>query len=194
MFLRRILPAAALAAALSPVALSPASAAARVGTLDCRVGAGSGMLIVSSKPVNCLYRGINGIQEEYVGTVNKVGVDVGFTFKGRIVWAVFEASGSRRPALAGRYSGASVEATALIGVGANVLLGGGNGTITLQPISIQGQAGINVAGGIGSLFIDRVVDPVGYAAPAPYYKGHRYHGRKHARRHWHKRYKHHRRY
>lgn len=166
MNIKKLVPGLALLAMLAPALYaSPASAGVRVGTLSCKVGGGAGMLIVSSKPVFCKYRGYNGDRDTYSGTIHKVGVDVGFTFSGRLVWAVFEpyASGGS-PDLAGRYSGASVEATALVGIGANVLLGGGNGDITLQPISLQGQTGINAAAGIGSLVIDRESPPV-------YYKG-----------------------
>jgi hypothetical protein len=37
-----------------------------------------------------------------------------------------------------------------VGVGANVLFGGGN-SISLQPLSIEGNKGVNVAGGIAEM-------------------------------------------
>jgi hypothetical protein len=42
-----------------------------------------------------------------------------------------------------------------MGLGANVLLGGGN-SIALQPLSISGQEGLNVAGGIGAITLKAV--------------------------------------
>jgi hypothetical protein len=37
------------------------------------------------------------------------------------------------------------------GLGANVLLGGSNRTVALQPISLSGQTGVNLAIGVASL-------------------------------------------
>jgi hypothetical protein len=37
------------------------------------------------------------------------------------------------------------------GVGANVLIGGSNRTVTLQPVSFQGQSGLNVAAGVAGI-------------------------------------------
>jgi hypothetical protein len=56
-----------------------------------------------------------------------------------------------RGALAGNYAGASAEATVGAGLGANVLVGGSNRTVALQPISVQGQAGLNLAVGVAGL-------------------------------------------
>ena len=53
--------------------------------------------------------------------------------------------------LAGTYGGASASATAVVGVGANVLVGGSNNTISLQPVSLQGQTGLGVAAGVAGL-------------------------------------------
>jgi hypothetical protein len=54
-------------------------------------------------------------------------------------------------ALAGNFVGATGSATVGVGVGANVLVGGSNRTISLQPISIEGSTGLNVAAGIGAI-------------------------------------------
>ena len=37
------------------------------------------------------------------------------------------------------------------GVGANALVGGSNRSVALQPLSVQGQVGLNAAAGIGAL-------------------------------------------
>jgi hypothetical protein len=39
----------------------------------------------------------------------------------------------------------------LAGLGANVLVGGSSQTVALQPLSVQGQIGLDIAAGVGSL-------------------------------------------
>ena len=53
--------------------------------------------------------------------------------------------------LAGRYTGATAEVSVAAGLGANVLVGGSNRTVALQPLSLQGQVGLDVAAGVGQL-------------------------------------------
>jgi hypothetical protein len=60
-------------------------------------------------------------------------------------------SASTFGALAGEYGGASAEATVGAGLGANVLVGGSDRTVSLQPVSVQGQAGLNLAVGVSGL-------------------------------------------
>jgi hypothetical protein len=75
-----------------------------------------------------------------------MGIDLGFTAKSRIVWAVFApTAGYHRGSLSGLYQGASAEATLGVGVGTNILVGGTSGSIHLQTISVQGQVGLNAA-------------------------------------------------
>ena len=92
-----------------------------------------------------------GAREVYVGSIRKFGLDIGATSGGEMVWAVFAPSNRRIGALAGTYGGASAEATVGAGVGANVLVGGSNRTVSLQPVSGQGQAGLNLAVGVAGL-------------------------------------------
>ena len=93
-------------------------------------------------------------RETYVGSINKFGIDLGVTAGGRLVWAVNAPTTARRFALAGRYTGATAEATVGGGVGANALYGGSARTVSLQPISLQGQAGLNVAAGVAELTLE----------------------------------------
>ena len=81
----------------------------------------------------------------------KFGLDLGVTTGGAMIWAVYAPSNMQIGALAGFYGGASAEATVGAGVGANVLVGGSNRTVTLQPLSVQGQAGLNVAAGVAGI-------------------------------------------
>lgn len=140
-------------AVVAAIAL-PANAQDRtkVGTLTCDVSAGIGMIIASKKNVTCMYTPSQpGPREVYTGSINKFGLDIGATAGGEMIWTVFAPSNKRFGALAGTYGGATAEATVGAGVGANVLVGGSDRTVTLQPISVQGQTGLNLAVGVGGL-------------------------------------------
>lgn len=127
---------------------------AKVGTLECDISGGIGMIIGSQKGVQCIFTPAGrGAREVYTGSISKFGLDIGATTGGRMVWAVYAPTGYRRAALAGDYAGASGEATVGAGLGANILVGGNNRTISLQPVSIQGQGGLNLAVGVSSLVL-----------------------------------------
>ncbi len=141
-----------LAAALALPAASRAADRTKVGTLSCDISAGIGMIIGSKKDVTCMFTpGQPGPREVYVGDITKFGLDLGATTGGQMVWAVFAPSTAHFGALSGDYVGATAEATVGAGLGANVLVGGSNRTITLQPLSVQGQTGLNVAAGVAGL-------------------------------------------
>ena len=53
--------------------------------------------------------------------------------------------------LAGDYGGVTGGVAAGYGVGANALVGGSSDSIVLQPLSVEGIKGINLAAGIGIL-------------------------------------------
>ncbi len=133
---------------------APAQAAphgVRIGTLTCNVASGWGFVFGSSKDLHCTFRG-NARHEHYAGTVSKFGVDIGYTEGGVLVWGVFAPSSDvRQGALEGDYAGATASATVGVGVGANVLLGGLDKSIALQPLSVEANKGLNVAAGIGSI-------------------------------------------
>jgi hypothetical protein len=123
----------------------------QVGTLSCSVSAGIGLIIASQRNVNCNFKPDNGPPEAYTGTMTIVGVDVGFTTGSAIVWGVFTSTSRFAGMLTGTYGGLTAQATAVAGVGANALIGGSNNSVSLQPLSVQGQMGLNAAGGIGAL-------------------------------------------
>jgi len=124
---------------------------ANVGSLTCNVAGGVGFVFGSSKQISCLFNRTNGTAERYTGEIKKFGVDIGFTKEAQIVWLVF-APGSLAPGtLSGGYAGATASGTVGVGVGANVLVGGNNRQITLQPLSVEGSVGLNVAAGIGAV-------------------------------------------
>jgi hypothetical protein len=68
-----------------------------------------------------------------------------------MVWGVFAGTSRYVGMLNGTYVGATAQATVAAGVGANALIGGSNHSVALQPVSVQGQVGLNAAGGIGAL-------------------------------------------
>src|SRR6188768_59957 len=88
------------------------------GTLNCDVSGGIGFVVGSQRQVNCLFTpSYPAPPEQYIGTITKVGLDVGFTGAGQLVWVVQLSTSRRRGALAGNYAGASAEATAGVGLG-----------------------------------------------------------------------------
>lgn len=144
--MKKILAALALlsAAAAAPVAAS----AAELGVLDCQVDGGRGFIIGSRKGVACTFRPYDKafMPETYTGVISKLGIDVGHTSVGSLSWAVLAAThGVRGGTLAGNYYGTNAEATIVTGGGANLLVGGFQGAITLQPLSVQAQTGLNLA-------------------------------------------------
>jgi len=149
-----VISAGAIAITTALLAASPASARSgiKVGALNCRVSAGVGMILGSSKKMTCRFHPAGGGRvERYTGSISRLGIDIGFTNKSYMTWAVFAGGKTKRGALAGSYGGASAEATIGVGLGANVLVGGFKKTIALQPLSVQGQEGLNVAAGIAGL-------------------------------------------
>jgi hypothetical protein len=144
--------AAAAAAMLAATGAASAQSGVNIGTLSCNVAPGIGFIIGSSKSMECQFSGSAGI-ELYSGVINKFGLDIGVTGNQVLNWVVF-APGSIAPgALGGTYVGAAAEATAAIGGGANVLVGGFNNTFTLQPVSLSTQTGLNVAAGVAELVL-----------------------------------------
>jgi len=124
---------------------------ANVGSLTCNVAGGVGFIFGSSKDLSCLFIRTDGVGERYTGTIKKFGVDIGFTKEAQIVWLVFAPGNIGPGALAGTYAGATASATVGVDAVANVLLGGSSKQITLQPVSVEGSVGLNVAAGIGEV-------------------------------------------
>jgi len=128
-----------------------AKSGVKIGVLNCDVSAGVGLILASSKTVKCTFDRAVGGKEYYKGTIEKLGIDIGVTGKGVMSWVVFAPGQINKGALAGRYAGAQASASVAVGLGANVLVGGGNNSVALQPLSVQAQTGLNVAAGIAGL-------------------------------------------
>lgn len=137
-----------------PLAIDGAAqtTAVKAGTLTCTGGEGVGLVLGSTKSYDCRFVNANGTAERYKASVTKIGLDIGVTNKTTMVWSVLGASQAlARKALAGSYVGATADASLGLGAGAKVLVGGSGRTITLQPLSLQGQTGVNLAVGVAEL-------------------------------------------
>lgn len=154
--MRRSLLVSAIAATLlgglsSAGAQAPASRV-QVGVLECRGGASVGFIVGSVTHLGCVLR-VEGLPEDrYIATIQKVGLDLGITQETALAWAVYAPVARLGPGdLAGNYAGAQGSASLGVGAGGNVLVGGSNNSIALQPLSLQGQVGVNIAAGLESL-------------------------------------------
>ncbi|HEY4944479.1 MAG TPA: DUF992 domain-containing protein [Rhizomicrobium sp.] len=132
------------------VVASAAPAGVKVGSLTCNISSGFGFIFGSSKELKCTYSTSTGIGEHYTGTFSKYGLDIGYADSAVLVWGVVApTSDVRHGALEGDYAGATAGATFGVGLGANVLIGGMGKSIALQPLSVQGNTGLNIAAGVG---------------------------------------------
>ncbi len=140
--------------AILPLAATPAVAqeGVELGVLECTIEGGTGYIIGSKKDLACTFKPSENsfAPESYFGVVSKFGLDIGTTKDAFMQWLVLAPSNNiyAPGALAGDYVGASAEASAVVGAGANLLIGGSSKSFTLQPISVQSQTGLNLAVGV----------------------------------------------
>lgn len=157
--MRKVLGFLAVAVTMLGPAAMPVSAGTtvKVGVLSCGIAPGIGYIVMSQKKLSCVYQPSRGGRvETYRGKITRIGLDIGMTQQSVVVWAVMAPAKPKRGALQGSYGGVSAEATAIVGFGANVLVGGFQKSITLQPISIQAQTGLDLAAGIAGLSLTHV--------------------------------------
>ena len=150
---------------LAPIASADAAPPVRAGVLQCQGGQNVGFVVGSVTSLECVFRSEGRRPEPYIATVRRIGLDLGVTEQTQLSWAV-NAPNSRlgRGELAGSYGGVGANASIGIGGGGNFLVGGPANAYALQPISLQGQTGLNVAAGIAGLELQPVqLRP----APAP---------------------------
>jgi hypothetical protein len=120
--------------------------------MTCDVNSGFGFVVGSSRDLHCTFVPAAGAPEHYAGSISKLGVDIGYVQNAVIVWNVVASTVAVPPgSLTGIYGGATASVTLGVGVGANVLVGGSKDTISLQPVSVEGGTGLNLAGGIASI-------------------------------------------
>src|SRR6185436_17945609 len=124
----------------------------------------AGFVVGSQRQLDCIFRSDFGPPHRYHGVVSRLGVDLGFTQQSALGWAVFAPTNRIGPGdLAGSYGGVTAGAAVGVGGNANVLIGGSNNTFALQPLSLEGQTGLNVSAGLANLQLQAVEEP----EPAP---------------------------
>ncbi|MCX5494368.1 DUF992 domain-containing protein [Kaistia dalseonensis] len=147
--MQKVLLAAAAVMSMSAPALAEAKAS--VGTLTCDVSAGVGMFIMEKQTMKCVFKPANGgAEDRYTGKINEYGVAVGAIEKGVLVWGVVTATNEipGPGTLSGEYGGPGADVAFVAGLGANVLVGGSNKSVALQPLSVEGEVGFNIAAGV----------------------------------------------
>ena len=152
--MRTLLIATTAAMAISIIGAGTAFAAphAEVGRLDCDISAGIGVIIGAQQEVSCDFVPTDGgAKQTYKGKITEFGLDVGEISEAKMAWLVFAPATRSSEALAGTYAGVSADAAVGLGLGAKVLVGGEHGTVSLQPVSIQAEEGLNIAAGITAL-------------------------------------------
>ena len=148
---------AASACLLGPTA--QAEQAIEVGVLTCDTvpGTGYNLIIRSTVDVTCTFTGSSGFEENYRGETGiGLGVDLNLDRDASIAFTVL-AAGDVDPgnyALAGKYVGGKASVTVGVGLGAAVLVGGGDKSFGLQPLALEGSTGLGLSGGIGYLYIE----------------------------------------
>lgn len=165
-----------LCAAFLIAALAPTLASAqpvKVGSLVCHISGGVGMILMENQALDCVYQDASGAPpSHYIGRLTNVGVNIGISGPGQLVWGVVTATKSIAPgALAGDYVGAEGSVAVGVGAGGAVLVGGSNKSISLQPISVSAETGLNLSAGIGNISLQYMPvtppPPLTPTAPSP---------------------------
>jgi uncharacterized protein DUF992 len=146
----------------------------QIGVLECDGGQNVGFVVGSVTSLQCVFQGEGRRPEAYVATVHRFGVDLGFTQQTKFSWAAYGPTHQiERGGLAGHYGGVGANASVGVGFGGNFLLGGAANSYALQPLSVQGQTGLNVAAGVADIELE----------PFDVRGGYRRHYRHHHRHH-----------
>ena len=124
-----------------------------LGLLACDMSKGIGLILIEKQKMTCEFRPVSGPVEQYPGSVTDFGIEIGEIKEGHLVWGVFSAAllEMQPGALAGHYAGVSADVAAGLGVGANALMGGTGKGFVLQPVSVEGEVGVNIAAGIRTM-------------------------------------------
>jgi Protein of unknown function (DUF992) len=163
----------AIVALVAPIASANALPPVRAGLLQCQGGQNVGFVVGSVTSLECVFQSEGRRPEPYLATLRRFGVDLGITDQTRLTWAVNAPTGRvARGHLAGNYGGVGANASVGVGGGGNFLVGGPQNSYALQPISVQGQTGLNVAAGVA----DIELAPVQFGHGGRHYRRHRHHG------------------
>jgi len=171
----KYLAAAVLAAATTAAAPAHAQQSrVQAGSLSCDISAGISVIVGSNREIDCVFipSTPTGV-EHYRGSITKLGIDLGVINRGSLVWLVYAPTVLQNGALQGGYGGVAANATVGLGLGANVLIGGFDGSIALQPLSVEGTAGLNVAAGIATMRLRYAPVVMAPAKPAAHHTKHK---------------------
>jgi hypothetical protein len=161
----------AIASLVASFATANALPPVQAGILECQGGQNVGFVVGSVTSLHCVFQSEGRRPEPYIATVRRFGLDLGFTEQTQLAWAVNAPTGRvGRGHLAGNYGGGGANASVGVGFGGNFLVGGPANSYALQPISVQGQTGLNVAAGVA----DIELQPVRFGRP--HHRRHRHHG------------------
>ena len=165
----------AIAALVASFASANALPAVRAGVLQCQGGQNVGFVVGSVTSLECVFQSEGRRPEAYIATVRRYGLDLGFTEQTIFSWAVNAPAGRvRHGDLAGNYGGVGANASVGVGFGGNFLVGGPENSYALQPISVQGQTGLNVAAGVADIELEPV--RFAHAGYRRHTHRHRHHG------------------
>lgn len=155
---KRFAPLMALLAATLAIAVSAGPAAAQdrakayIGSLSCNVSGSVGLIFGSTKELSCAFLTIQGTSESYTGSIDKFGIDIGYTKPVHMVWHVYSLGSDRGAGvLGGKFLGSQGSISVGTGAGGNLLVGGRNNEIVLQSAGIRANAGYNFADGVAEL-------------------------------------------
>jgi Protein of unknown function (DUF992) len=153
-FAVRLAVAVAALSVLCLPAVTPARAG-EVGMLACRSPQTTTYVLWSSRTYSCVFSSsVGGGRQYYTANINRLGAEIGTSNNVGLLWAVFAASSKVGPGtLAGSYAGASAGAAIGVGARANALFGGFPNSFALQPVSVEGEAGLNVRATVTALWL-----------------------------------------
>jgi hypothetical protein len=144
----------------------------QVGVLECSGGQNVGYVVGSSTELQCVFQSQGRRPEPYLATLHRVGVDLGFTQQTGLAWAVYAPTNQiGRGDLAGKFGGVGANASVGVGFGGNLLVGGSANSYSLQPLSLQGQTGLNVTAGVAEI----ALRPADVVRGKRHYRHHRRH-------------------
>lgn len=127
-----------------------------IGTLTCELTDVTNVIVYTNEEFACRFEPNEGDVETYAGEIDSVGVNLQFKDDMTIIWAVIApTTDAYKPGiLEGTYVGGSAEVSIGAGMGAKVLVGGGENSFTLQPISVSGIVGAGAQLGIESFVLN----------------------------------------
>ena len=141
----------------TPQQLNTTNANSRIyiGSLTCNVGGSTGYVLGSAKSLDCVFLSRDGVSSaHYTGTIDKVGIDIGYTRAVHTIWRVYSLGSDRGVTqIAGTYVGEQGTVAAGSQAGGNWIYGGPNAEIGMVSSGVIKDAGYNLATGVAAMTI-----------------------------------------